>query len=76
MALMYKVNNDVNPERVRTFFDKKYVLDYLHKEGAYNGIMGWRRPLRDGEVRKVSNKCTEGFTFYTIRDEHGWCVTI
>lgn len=73
---MFKVNADIHPNIVKTFFTRDDAVAFLVGEGAVNGIAGWHRPLRDGETRKVSNSITEGAVFYHIRDERGCTVTL
>ena len=74
--MLIRIHEDIRPNVVRTFFSKDDALEYLKSEGAYNGPVGWRRPLRDGERRKVTNPITEGCVFYVIEDHRGWSVTL
>lgn len=73
---MYKINNDIRPNEIRTFFNERDARAFLVSEGCTNGYTGWSRPLRDGESRRVSNAVTEGRAFYTVRNVHGHVVTI
>lgn len=71
---MFKINADNTPNVVRTFFSREDAVAYLVSEGATNGLMGWRRPRRDGE--KSSSQLFPNTVFYTVRDERGNSITI